>query len=254
MKLTEAKLKKLILETINETDFRPELDPENKRKERERLAMDQRGRRMRAFDRIPMSDKWDDWEKRHKSKIVEKQSGEFGEYSTLDYYLWSKEPMRDLTTHHYGDYWVLDPESTQNDTEYYVVKRVIGPSGDERAYQDAMRDAGLSEARNSKKAVLKLAVGDVTLDIPAGFYKRKDGPDRMNSGHHQVVIVTSDRMKMMDITYEYSVEDISMNIFVRDPDDKILGFAGSEYISAGNSPQLIRQKFNELMDTLKKEK
>jgi hypothetical protein len=61
-------------------------------------------------------------------------------------------------------------------------------------------------------------------------------------------------MKMMDITYEYSVEDISMNIFVRDPDDKILGFAGSEYISAGNSPQLIRQKFNELMDTLKKEK
>lgn len=133
MKLTEAKLKKLILEAINESDWRPELDAEGEREERQRLAMNQRGRRMRAFDRIPMSDKWDDWEKRHKSKIVKKQSGKFGEYSTLDYYLWSPDPMRDLTTHHYGDYWTLDDGDPQGDPEYYVVKRSIGPSEDERA-------------------------------------------------------------------------------------------------------------------------
>ncbi len=110
------------------------------------------------------------------------------------------------------------------------------------------------EAVSSKQAVLKLAAGDVVLDVPTGYYVRKAGPDRMNPGHHQIVIITSDRMKMMDISYEYNVEDISMNIFVRDPETKVLEFAGSENIPAGNAPGLIRQKFNELMDTLKKEK
>tara|TARA_B100000424_G_scaffold232193_1_gene194833 strand:- start:1284 stop:1721 length:438 start_codon:yes stop_codon:yes gene_type:complete len=143
MKLTEAKLKELILETINESDFRPELDAEGEREEKERLLQQRRARAMRAFARIPMSDKWDNWEKRHSSPIPYikfKKPGTFGKHSTLDYYSWSPEPMRDLTPNHFGDYWILDPGDTQGDPEYYVVKRLISPTGDERAYQDAMND------------------------------------------------------------------------------------------------------------------
>ena len=114
------------------------------------------------------------------------------------------------------------------------------------------------EAMNSKLAILKLTVGDVILDIPKGFYKRKDSPDRSNPGHHQIVIVTSDRMKMMDISYDYKTQEVNMNIFVRDPEDKtvprILDFRGHESIPAGSPPGLIRQKFYDLMDILKKEK
>ena len=131
-----------------------------------------------------------------------------------------------------------------------AIRKILGLS----VMREAIDDTGLSEATNSKKAVLKLAVGDVILDIPAGFYNRKDAPDRMNPGHHQIVIVTSNRMKMMDITYEYNVEDVQMNIFVRDPDEKILDYAGGEYLPAGSTPDVIRKKFDELMDTLKKEK
>ena len=114
------------------------------------------------------------------------------------------------------------------------------------------------EAVNSKLAILKLAVGDVILKIPAGFHKRKDGPDRSNPGHHQIVIVARDRMKMMDISYNYKTQEVYMNIFVRDPDDKtsprLLDFRGSENIPANTNPELIQQKFNELMDILQKEK
>jgi len=114
------------------------------------------------------------------------------------------------------------------------------------------------EAMNSKLAILKLTVGDVILDIPKGFYKTKDGPDRLNPGHHQIVIVTSDKMKMMDISYDYKTQEVNMNIFVRDPEDKtvprIFDFRGHESIPAGSPPRLIRQKFYDLMDILKKEK
>ena len=114
------------------------------------------------------------------------------------------------------------------------------------------------EAMNSKLAILKLTVGDVILDIPKGFYKKKDSPDRSNPGHHQIVIVTSDRMKMMDISYDYKTQEVNMNIFVRDPEDKtsprLLDFRGHESIPAGSPPGLIRQKFYDLMDILKKEK
>ena len=147
MKLTEAKLKQLILETINESDWRPELDAEGEREERQRLAMDQRGRRMRAYDKIPMSDKWDDWENRHSLYIKGKESGTFGKHTTLDYYSWSKEPMRDLTPNHFGDYWFLDPGDTQGHKKYYVVKRLISPTGDERDYQDAMIPEATEEER-----------------------------------------------------------------------------------------------------------
>ena len=54
--------------------------------------------------------------------------------------------MEELTLHHFGDYWELDPGDTQGHEEYYVVKRLISPTGDERAYQDAMGDAGLTES------------------------------------------------------------------------------------------------------------
>ena len=114
------------------------------------------------------------------------------------------------------------------------------------------------EAMNSKLAILKLTVGDVILDIPKGFYKRKDSPDRLNPGHHQIVIVTSDRMKMMDISYDYKTQEVNMNIFVRDPEDKtvprMFDFRGHESISAGSTPAQIREKFNELMGQLKNEK
>ena len=114
------------------------------------------------------------------------------------------------------------------------------------------------EAVNSKLAILKLTVGDVILDIPKGFYKTKDGPDRLNPGHHQIVIVTSDRMKMMDISYAYEIQEVNMNIFVRDPEDKtvprILDFRGNALLPAGSTPTQIREKFNELMGQLKKEK
>ena len=110
------------------------------------------------------------------------------------------------------------------------------------------------EAMNSKLAILKLTVGDVILDIPKGFYKKKDSPDRSNPGHHQIVIVTNDRMKMMDISYDYKTQEVNMNIFVRDPEDRILDFRGNESIPAGSPPRLIRQKFYELLDILKKEK
>ena len=166
MKLTEAKLKELILETINESDFRPELDAEGEREEKERLLQQRRARAMRAYARIPMSDKWDDWENRHSLYIAkDKESGEFGKHSTLDYYLWSREPMRDLTPDHFGDYWTLDPGDTQGDPEYYVVKRLISPTGDERAYQDAMRDAGLSEAMEGEREFDFTGMIDKDLDF-----------------------------------------------------------------------------------------
>ena len=110
------------------------------------------------------------------------------------------------------------------------------------------------EAMNSKRVVLRLAFGDVILDIPKGFYKRKDGPDQMNPNQHQIVILTNDRMKMMDISYDYKTQDVHMNIFVRDPDEKFFDFKGMENISAGEDPKLIHQKFYELIDILKKEK
>ena len=110
------------------------------------------------------------------------------------------------------------------------------------------------EAMNSKLAILKLTVGDVILDIPKGFYKKKDSPDRSNPGHHQIVIVTNDRMKMMDISYDYKTQEVNMNIFVRDPEDRILDFRGHESIPAGSPRKLIRQKFYDLMGQLKNEK
>ena len=109
------------------------------------------------------------------------------------------------------------------------------------------------EAMESRQVVLKLQSGNVVLDIPKGFSKRKDGPDRSDSSLHQIVIVTNDRRKMMDISYDYEVEDVQINIFVRDPVDKILDYRGGHLVPAGSPSEVIRRKFNELMEKLKKE-
>lgn len=110
------------------------------------------------------------------------------------------------------------------------------------------------EAMNSRSLKLKLYVGEVELGIPEGFLIEKNSSDKMNQGFHQAVVVSRDYQKQMEITYDYEVQDIYIHIFVRDPVSKNLDYRGDTLLPAGSTPAQIREKFNELMGQLKKEK
>ena len=107
---------------------------------------------------------------------------------------------------------------------------------------------------SSRSLKLKLYVGEVELGIPKGFLIEKNSPDKMNQGFHQAVVVSRDYQKQMEITYDYEVQDIYIHIFVRDPVSKNLDYRGDTLLPAGSTPAQIREKFNELMGQLKKEK
>jgi len=109
------------------------------------------------------------------------------------------------------------------------------------------------EAWRGRIFTLPLPQGPVDLPVPEGFSKRKDRPDKLNPGLHEIELMSHDKQRMMDISVNLKTGGIAIHIFVRNPDNKVFTFVAMSTIWPGSSEAEIFEDYAEMIEVLKNE-